>query len=406
MKFSFVALVCLCFLASPLAADNYLILPFFNLSNEANLQWIGESLAETIRDTVAAEGFIALDRDKREEGYRRLSLKASSQITKASILRLGEVLDADQVIYGTFDYKDPLNPSDPKIKGTVRIVAQVVNLRKAHQGPEFSEVGSLEDLARLQNHLSWQMLRYVSRKTAPSEDDFRSRRPVIRVDAMENYIRGLLATVPDQKQKLLLQAVRIDPRLVQANFQLGKLFLRRKQWRSAAENLAKLQATDSHYREALFDLGLCRYRLGEYAEAVEAFRTVAEQVPLNEVWNNLGAAQLRLNQPEAISNLQKALEGDPNDADYEFNVGYALLRSGDHAAAAERFRAVLRRRPGDQEATTLLGRALRGSAPAAAGRGGNPAQSASQIEGLERVKDSFEESAWLQLKAVLETKRP
>ena len=106
----------------------------------------------------AAEGFIALDRDKREEGYRRLSLKASSQITKASILRLGEVLDADQVIYGTFDYKDPLNPNEPKIKGTVRIVAQVVNLRKAHQGPEFSEMGSLEDLARLQNHLSWQML--------------------------------------------------------------------------------------------------------------------------------------------------------------------------------------------------------------------------------------------------------
>ena len=52
MKFWLVALVCLCFLASPLAAENYLILPFFNLSNEANLQWIGESLAETIRDTL------------------------------------------------------------------------------------------------------------------------------------------------------------------------------------------------------------------------------------------------------------------------------------------------------------------------------------------------------------------
>jgi len=123
-------------------------------------------------------------------------------------------------------------------------------------------------------------------------------------------------------------------------------------------------------------------------------------VPLNEVWNNLGATQLRMNSPEALTNLNKALDGDPADPDYQFNVGYALLRAGDNTAAAERFRAVLDRKPNDPEATALLGRALKN---AAGQRNASPPPA--QSEGLERLKDTFEESAWLQLKAVLESKR-
>jgi len=399
MKHSVAVVVCLAALTRPLLADSYLVLPFFNLSHDKNLEWIGESLSETVRDTLAGEGLIALDRDTREEGYRRLSLRPNTQLTKASILKMGEVLDADQIVYGTFDYTAPSSPADSRVKGTLKIDAQVISLKKARQGPELNEIGSLEDLARLEIHLAWQILVYASPKTAPTEDVFRSRRPVIRVDAIESYTRGLLAGTQEQKLKLLQQAVRLDPRFAQASYQLGKLYFDRKAWRPAAENLAKVQHTDAHYREAQFYIGLCRYRLGEFPASAEAFRLVAEEIPLNEVWNNLGAAELRLNQPDALANLKKALEGDPGDPDYQFNVGYALLRRGEFAAAAERFRAALERRPDDAEATAMLGRALRG-----VGNGGSGATPAA-TEGLERLKDSYEESAWLQLKAVFEPKR-
>ena len=35
-------------------ADTVLVLPFFNLSNSPNLDWIGESFAETIRESLSA----------------------------------------------------------------------------------------------------------------------------------------------------------------------------------------------------------------------------------------------------------------------------------------------------------------------------------------------------------------
>jgi tetratricopeptide (TPR) repeat protein len=155
---------------------------------------------------------------------------------------------------------------------------------------------------------------------------------------------------------------------------------------------------DMNYRSATFLLGLCRYRLKDFSGAEQAFSKVAESVPLNEVMNNLGAAQSRKNSAAAVGNFQRALEGDPNDPDYHFNVGYALFKDGNLAAAAERFRAVLDRDPDDTEATTMLGRCLQKQKINRASR------MEVQSEGLERVKETYEESAYLQLKAVLEKK--
>jgi Flp pilus assembly protein TadD len=204
-----------------------------------------------------------------------------------------------------------------------------------------------------------------------------------------------LAPAGDQKLKFMTQAVRLDPNFSQANFQMGRLQFERKNFRSAADHLLKVAQSDVRYRESRFLLGLSKYRSGDFAAAEQAFRSVVEAVPLNEVWNNLGAAQSRMDSPNAVASFQKALEGDPADPDYHFNAGYALFRKGEYIAAAERFRAVLERNPNDVEATTLLGRCLKPATP----------QRGAKSEGLERLKENFEESAYLQLKAVLEPKQ-
>jgi tetratricopeptide (TPR) repeat protein len=390
------ALLSLLSVASPLTAETWLILPFFNLSSDSNLQWIGESLSESVREALAAEGLLVIDREQRDEALRRLSIRSNTQVTTATVMRIGEVLDADQIVYGTFDWKPPAEAGAPKTKGTLRIVARILSLRRARQGPEYTELGALEDMARLQNHLAWQTLQFATPATAPSEEEFRQRYPVIRVDAMESYVRGLLATAADQRLRLLTQAVRLDPRFSQASFQLARLYFEKKSWRPAADLFVRVNPLDTHAREALFYLGICRYRLGEFDGAVEAFKAVTRTVPLNEVWNNLGAAQSRRNDPEALDSFLKAVEGDPADPDYQFNAGYALLRRGEYDKAAERFRAVLERTPDDAEATEMLGRSLRKSAAK---------PSAASSEGVERLKEEYEESAWLQLKALIEPRK-
>jgi tetratricopeptide (TPR) repeat protein len=382
----------LCLCAGPSFADTFLVLPFFNNEKASNLDWIGESISEAIRESLASEGVLTLDRDAREEGFRRLSMRPYSPLTRASVIRLAESLDADQVIFGSYDV---LAPADKASKGAIRINAHAVDLKNARKGPDYSESGPLAELARLQTHLAWQVLGYVAPERRPTEEQFGERLPVTRVDAIESYIRGLVAPAQDAKLKYFTQAVRLEPKYSNANFELGRLQYQKKAYRPAADALQRVPPANVHYREALFLLGLSRYYVGDFAAAEQAFQTVAAQVPLNEVWNNLGAAQSRLHHAAALDNFRKALEGDASDPVYHFNVGYALLMLGDTNAAADRFREVLERNPGDVEATTLLARCLKPM----------PSKGPPRSEGVERLKQNYEESAYWQLKAVLEPKR-
>src|SRR5205085_232923 len=172
-----------------------------------------------------------------------------------------------------------------------------------------------------------------------------------------------LTASPERREKYFIQAARLDPAFARPCFQLGKILYRRKQFSEAAGWLEKVGAADVHYREASFALGLARFELGDFATAQKLFQMISETVPLGEVFNNVAAAESRRNLPQAADDFRKALEADPNDPSYHFNLGYALWKRGDFSAAAERFRSVQERSPEDQMATLLLGRCLKKLGP-------------------------------------------
>jgi tetratricopeptide (TPR) repeat protein len=395
------ASVCFYLILPKAQAVTYLVLPFFNVSNDSNLDWMGESLAESVREGLSSEGLMALDRDDRMQAYSRLSLRPYSLLTKASVVKIGEELDAEQVIFGQFDVKpspDASTKTAANNGATLAITARVLDLKRMKQGPEFREVGALENLAALQEHLAWQTLRFLKPTGAPSEAEFRERHPAVRVDAVENYTRGLLAANADDKHRFFTQAAHLDSHYSLPDFQLGRLLWSKKEYKSAADWFQKVAPGDAHYHEANFFLGLCRYNSGDYAGAAAAFQAVARVVPLSEVYNNLAASESRANRlPSSVDDFRKALEGDRSDPVYQFNLGYALWRAGSFTAAAERFRAALDHDPADAQAALLLARCEKQSGP----RPGD-----SQTEGLERLKTNYEESAYWQLKAVLQPEKP
>jgi tetratricopeptide (TPR) repeat protein len=395
VRWFYLAVICAVLVTPAANADTYLVLPFFNLSKNSNLDWIGESVAETVQEALSSEGLMVLERDDRVEVYRRLSIRPYSLLTKASVLKIGEEMDAEHVIFGQYDVK-PVPDSTVGSHGSLQLTAHLLDLKGLRQGPQFRETGALEDLAALQVHLAWQTLQSLRGKGAPTEAEFRERHPVVRLDAIENYVRGLLATNPDDKHRFFNQAARLDAHYSQPCFQLGRLLWKRKEYKTAADWFQRVAPTDSHYRQANFFLGLCRYYGGDFLGAQSAFQLVATSVPLSEVYNNLGASQSRANYPAALENFRKALEGDPGDAAYQFNVGYALWKKGDFRAAAEQFRAIMARDPGDEQASLLLERSEKQAGP----RPADP-----RTEGLERLKSNYEESAYWQLKAVLQPEK-
>ena len=62
----------------PARADNAAILPFFNYTKSASLDWIGESIAERVRETLASEGLLVCSREDRQEVYHRLAIRPNA----------------------------------------------------------------------------------------------------------------------------------------------------------------------------------------------------------------------------------------------------------------------------------------------------------------------------------------
>jgi Tfp pilus assembly protein PilF len=368
-------------------------LPFANHSAAANLDWIGESIAETVGDSLASQGLLVLDREDRLEGYRRLSLRPGAELTHASAIKLGQSLDASIVIYGEYEQQQPTDGAKEASKGSLRIAGRVLDLKRISQTSPLSQFGALEELPGMEVQLGWEALRQIDTGTPVTQEEFARLHPAVRLDAMESYVRGLLAAVPEQRYRFFTTAARLDDKFSQPCFHLARLAWEQKDYKTAATWFGRVSRGDSHYYQARFFLGLCRYYGGDAAAAAQAFGLVVESVPLNEVYNNLGAAQVRRNDlPAAIEAFRKALDGDDADPDYHFNLGYALWRSKDFEGAAASLRSAVERDPDDSEAAALLTRALKQDGP----RPGDP-----RSEGRQRLKTAFEEFAYRQLQAEL-----
>jgi tetratricopeptide (TPR) repeat protein len=378
------------------AADTIAVLPLFNDSQAAssNLDWVGESVAETIREAISASGMLVLGREDRAEVYHRLGVRSGAVLTKATVLKIGDALDAGQVVYGDFDVGVDENGART-LKSGMRIALHVIDLKKFRESPAIEQLGPLQNLSQMEMNLAWSVLHELDAKALPSLADFVKGRPAVKVEAMESYIRGLMASNIDQQLKLFQQSARLDEHFSQPAFQLGRLYFQRRDYQSAESWLTKVSKADSHYMEGSFLLGICRYYQSDFDGAIQQFRMVLAELPLNEVYNNLGAALSRKNDNAAVDNFQKALDGDQTDPDYWFNLGFALWKKRDFTQAAAKFRAALDRSSNDQDATFFLGRCLQQVGP----RTGDP-----RSEGRERIKTTFEDSAYRQLQAELKTR--
>jgi tetratricopeptide (TPR) repeat protein len=377
--------------ALPAQSATVLILRFHNASQFPDLSWVGESVSEVLSSELAATNLIVIDRDTRTEAMKRLTLRADADFTKATLIHLGQSVGADYILYGSYEARPDPSATKEIRNSLLTITARIIDLRHLHDGPDVTEAGKLADLARLEEHLAWQNIKFLDPASDPKIENFLTPQKIIRVDAQESYVRGLLSTNRDQRQKWFMQALNVDPRFISPSLELGKVLWEKKDYRAAILALQHVPAGDSRFAEARFRMGLCAYAAGDFNEAAGYFREVAKTVPLNEVYNNLAAAEAALNQPAALDDFRRAFDGDPSDSTYAFNLGLALLRQNSYEEAVKHLTAAADHDPSDDETQALLSLAEDKTLFTAASRAPAPV----------RLKLNFDATAFRELKAML-----
>jgi len=331
----------------------YLVFPFENQGASPRLDWLGEGLEELTIQRLSAAGQQVYSHTGRTSELDRSGLPPSAKLSRASMLRIAQNMDADYVVLGRFT-------SDGQ---SLMVESQILRVSPTRLLPPVRESGPLDSLMDLHVRLLWRLLSANDHAYPKSLEEFSKAQRPLRLDAFEHYVRGLLATDDDPRLRELREAARLEPGWPDPDFAIGDTYYARRDCDSGLIWFAKVPKTHDRYVEAVFATGVCRLLMNQPEKAEEVFASLQEALRSNlvsgadlpEILNNLALARARQNKTqEAVADLRRAAELDPDEDAYPFNLGLLALGANDYAVAAGYFREASGREPDQAEDRALM----------------------------------------------------
>lgn len=355
VKIARVAVLFLCcgLSAGVAPAQNFLILPFENSGRDPRFDWVGEGLAELSIERLAGNGRTVFSREEWLAVLEKMGLPPSSRFSRATMLKIAEEIDADYVVFGSY-------ASDGK---TLTVSARILRMEPLGISQPLVESGPLDDLLDIQARMAWQVVKFIDSGLCVDRAVFLKSMAQVRVDAFEQYVRGLTSANEAQRLQFFREAARLAPDWDAPAFALGHEYFVRRDCATALTWFSRLSLDERRGPEAVFYRGVCNLLRDDPVRAEAAFAEIAgrlspggpEGMGSAEVFNNLGVAHARQEDWRgAMTAWRKAQQLEPDEPDYWFNLGLAALRLGDTAGAARSFREALGRRPDDAEARASL----------------------------------------------------
>ena len=331
-----------------------LVIPFENATHDVRYYWLGEGSAVVLTDDLIALGAQALPRDERIQAFEQLRVPAVATLSDATIIRIGQVVGAAQVILGSFEVKGD----------RLSVRARAIRLDTGRMFPEISESGALNDFFAIYARVARRLLPDSTVTTEQME----SGHPPLA--AFEQYVKGVIAEDPTMQVSMLREALRIAPDFQRVRLALWAVYTDQSDHQQALDVARQVPPQHRLAREARFRAALSLMNLGRNADAMDALASLNMEKSDAALLNDIGVTQLRRagrNAPPTDA-FRQAVAADGNDPDLAFNLGYALWLAHDSGNAAMWLREAVRRNPDDAAAHWVLGVALQASANAAEGQ--------------------------------------
>ncbi len=131
-----------------------LVLPFDNHSGNASLNWIGDSFPDTLIKRLNSAGFLTISHDDRTFAYEHMGLPADFTPTRATTIRMAQVLDANYVILGSYSVQaEGANGGANRIS----IQAKVLSIDSLRLSQAIEDSAELARLFDAENAVAWKV---------------------------------------------------------------------------------------------------------------------------------------------------------------------------------------------------------------------------------------------------------
>jgi tetratricopeptide (TPR) repeat protein len=374
------------------SSEVVLILPFENVSNHPEYNWIGESFADSLSALLNKPGLNVVTSEERAVAYQRLRLPLTVLPSRATAIKIARELKASMIVIGTYSVTVPPATADDKsatavdrplamIAGEARVVrvnegrmaGDIFDGAWAPRVYDFSD--QVSNLQKVHGELAYQVLFQRDKALSFSRNQLIQEATKVPAQAYEAVQKGLLT--PDREPTRAIyfkNALKLFGKdnggavYPQAAFELGRFYFNQAQWKEAIEYFTMLQKKDAHYGEAQFYAGLAYWKTGDITNAIATLVPLADEkvMPLVGVYNNAGAVSVAAARDEkkpeertrlllqGITLLSRAVDSSPDDTTVLFNYAYALFLAEKYPEAADKLEKVIAADQRDGQAYFLL----------------------------------------------------
>ena len=367
-------------------ADTVMILPFENVSDKPEFNWVGESFAGSLSELLKVPSLNVVSNQERKIIQQRLNIPLTVLPSLATSLKLARESNASLLIAGKYN----IEPAKDDAAAKVTVMAKIIRVNEGRfLSEEFSDGSrktreivlndALQNLQTVQGQVAYQIL-YQRDKSLPfAQNQFIETANKVPARAFEAYVKGLLSPETETRENYLKNALRIyaeDEKTkggiyADAALELGHFYLNQKKNQEAIEYFSRVPAESTQYAEAAFYTGLIQWQQNNYEQALAVLRPLAEDLKLTSVYTTIGAIAIEASRAakkdkgksaslltEGLELLKRAVESAPEEMNARYNYGVGLFLNANYPEVAAQLRPVLASNPRDGESYYLLAKAL------------------------------------------------
>ncbi|MFI5177643.1 MAG: tetratricopeptide repeat protein [Vicinamibacterales bacterium] len=350
--------------ARPAAETRVLVMPFAvdvdakTAGPAAASRWLGEAARLLLIDDLGRMGVSVVSRDECGAAFDRLQLPMAASLTRATMIRVGELVGASQVIFGDVHLADQL---------TVR--TRMLHVMAGSAAPDMTERAALSDLFALFERTAAGLAPAIG-QTQPAR---LHADPNMPFDVFENYVKGLVAPTPGAQQRFLETALKQAPHDARLLVALWGVYSSQGQPEKALAVASAVPRDSSLSRKARFSAALSLVDLGRFDGAAEQLTALTRERSSPILLNALGVVELR-RPPGAASSatpqsyFKQAVDAEPGNTDYLFNLGYATARAQETDAALTFLREAVRYDAANGDAHLVMSAVLSGQGKSVEGQ--------------------------------------
>jgi tetratricopeptide (TPR) repeat protein len=377
------------------ASETVLVLPFENVSNHPEYNWIGESFADSLSALLNKPGLVVITSEERAVAYQRLRLPLTVLPSRATAIKIARELKASMIVIGTYNVaipppapNDKAAPPADKPLASISGEARVVRVNEGRMAGDvfdgawaprvYDFAGDVAGLQKVHGELAYQILFQRDKALSFSRNQLIQEATKVPPLAFEAYQKCLLSGEREPTRAIYCKnAMKLYANenggavYPEAAFALGRFYFNQADWKQAIEYFTMLQKKEPHYGEAQFYAGLAYWKTGDITNARATLVPLADEkvMPLVGVYNNAGAVSVAAARDEkkpeertrllvqGITLLSRAFDSSPDDTTVLFNYAYALFLSEKYPEAAEKLEKVIAADQQDGQAYFLLAKA-------------------------------------------------